>query len=123
MLILCKDQTVANFWHKELKSSGIPVSIKKRKFSNWYNRLDKAILFIDPEIEEVNMAKNLSLSYSKKVFILSDNPQWANNCHDKPIYVLPRKTHPLEMARFLVEKLSLSLESSQATYAYSIFTF
>jgi hypothetical protein len=110
----------------ELRVSGIPVqSVKPGK--SWSAVLQKSntLVLIDPPYDEV---MNHSIAkwnpYADRfVFIFTNDERWKQKSDSRSVFYLPSNTHPLELARLLVEKLNLPAVSNKPVYAFSFFQF
>lgn len=128
--ILCFDQVTENYWYKELNEAGIPVSIPaySRNKPVLSVKNQDIFLLIQPDYDQYltkgfDQLKHLLSNEAKHLFILSNDQRWKEIKPNNSCFYLPEHTHPLELARLLVEKLNLPLVSNKTHYAFSIFSF
>jgi hypothetical protein len=126
--ILCFNETAEKYWFSELKEAGVPVNPVKI-FKPTVNYLSEQVLLLiqpdfdklqSPSFEHVNQ---MLKSKDNILFIVSDDERWKAAIAGKNSFLLPKHTHPLELARLMVEKLNLPLVSNKTQYAFSIFSF
>ena len=86
---------------------------------------DMPVLLLEPEYNEAFLKSFTKLLKEKEepVFILSSDLRWKEQAQKDICYYLPADTHPLELARLLVEKLNLPSVSNKPAYAFSFFQF
>ncbi|MBU6158745.1 MAG: hypothetical protein KGP35_06905 [Bacteroidetes bacterium] len=86
---------------------------------------DMPVLLLEPEYNEVFQKSVTKLLKEKEepIFILSSDLRWKEQTQKDICYYLPADTHPLELARLLVEKLNLPSDSNKPAYAFSFFQF
>jgi hypothetical protein len=110
----------------ELKFSGIPVQTVSPGRS-WSTILQKSnhLILIDPPYEEFfTLADAICKEQANRtIFIYTSDERWKQKSDSRSVFYLPSNTHPLELARLLVEKLNLPAVSNKPVYAFSFFQF
>ncbi len=121
--IVCSDRQLAAQWYDALKEVGIPVIPVCRSIEFGELAINKAILLIQPDFEQRNDYSLFLNKWDKPVFLLTDDVRWQKLETNVLLHFVPEATHPLELARLLVEKLNLPLLANKQTYAFSFFSF
>ena len=121
--VVCANRQLADQWCTELKSVGIPVvagseSVLTKTFSN-----EPAFLLIRPDFDQVHRYKKFLDHPDKQIFLVTDDQRWNSITVKASFYFIPESTHPLELARLLVEKLNLPVSANKQSYAFSFFSF
>lgn len=110
----------------ELKKTGITVSAINPGRS-WNAVLQKSnhMVLLNPPYEVFfpSDAAKWNRSNDHMIFIYTDDERWKQKTDGKYVFYLPTNTHPLELARMLVEKLNLPAVSNKTSYAFSFFQF
>lgn len=107
----------------ELKSAGIPLHCTRKQpdYPSLF-KLNQPLLLVDPVFQE-QLAHSFPINSDQPVFIMTDDERWQTSFSGENVYLLPLHTHPLEVARLLVEKLNLNLNLNKKQYAFSFFNF
>ena len=111
---------------EELHTVGIPFTIcKTEKGLLQTMKKDMPLLLLEPAYGEPYTKDFAQMMKEKEepVFILSSDIQWKEFNAEANCQYLPAYTHPLELARLLVEKLNLPAVSNKPSYAFSFFQF
>ena len=124
--VLSYRQSAGDAFIEEMRAVGIPFSIcKNEKGLLSKMQKDMPLLLLEPTYGEP-YTKEFSKMLADKdepVFILSSDLRWKELAQKEICYYLPADTHPLELARLLVEKLNLPAVSNKPSYAFSFFQF
>jgi len=100
----------------ELVHSGVNLASLLKK--------EQCSILINPSFREFNEHTDLLKRKTDRcLFILSSDERWKTIANGQQIYYLQADTHPLELARLLVEKLNLPAVSNKTSYAFSFFQF
>ena len=124
-VLSCHQSTGAAFL-KELRTVGIPFAVcKTEKGLLQTMRKDMPLLLLEPTYGEPYTKDFAQMLKEKEepVFILSSDIRWKEFNTKLNCQYLPANTHPLELARLLVEKLNLTAVSNKTSYAFSFFHF
>lgn len=123
----CADESIKDYWLAELKEAGIAVSLLQQNNPALLLKKTAILLLIKPDFEQVQnftLKKNKFLSgEAEHFFIISNDERWRNINTGKNFFCLPEHTHPMEVARFMVEKLNFPILSNKTHYAFSLFSF
>jgi len=110
----------------ELRLAGIPLQTVSPGRS-WTSVLQKSnsLVLIDPPYEDFSSQGDVRWKFSKDraIFIYTKDERWKQKTDGRSVFFLPTNTHPLELARLLVEKLNLPAVSNKPSYAFSFFQF
>jgi hypothetical protein len=110
----------------ELYSAGIPVESTSPSRS-WNAVVQKSnnLILLNPPYEELVISDTSKLNQraERYMFIVTDDERWKQQADARTVFYLPVNTHPLELARLLVEKLNLPAVSNKPAYAFSFFQF
>jgi hypothetical protein len=110
----------------ELRLAGIPLQAVSPGRS-WTSVLQKSnsLVLIDPPYEEFSSQGDVRWKFStdRAIFIYTNDDRWKQKADGRSVFFLPTNTHPLELARLLVEKLNLPAVSNKPAYAFSFFQF
>lgn len=121
--VICPDSNLSNEWCTLLKDAGIPVvQVTKSMTEDRWNR-GPAVLLLHPDYDTMAQDPRFIQSSLKPVFILTGDERWIEQKKFKKIHFLSQHTHPLELARLMVEKLNLPVTLNKPTYAFSFFSF
>ena len=119
-------QSSGDAFLEEMRAIGVPFSLCKNEKS-LLGKLQKDVplLLLEPTYGEpyTNDFGRLLQQKEEPVFILSADLRWKELSKKNICYYLPADTHPLELARLLVEKLNLPAVSNKPSYAFSFFQF
>lgn len=127
--IACYNEQEENFWQSELKEVGLPFV----QVSNRLNKLsairERALILLHPDFDqfssnEFKQIKDvLQNGDTEFVVIVSSDSRWKKTLPAEQSIYMPDNTHPLEVARSLVEKLNLTIYLNKPQYALSFFSF
>jgi len=110
----------------ELRLAGIPLQAVSPGRS-WASVLQKSnsLVLIDPPYEDFLSQGDVRWKFStdRAIFIYTNDDRWKQKVDGRSVFYLPANTHPLELARLLVEKLNLPAVSNKPAYAFSFFQF
>jgi hypothetical protein len=124
--VLCTNPGEVNVFLDELSRSGILFSAQRfEKELRQVLEKEMPLLLIEP-VYDPAYSKAWSKILSDKelpVFILSSDLRWKALTSQDICFYLPIDTHPMELARLLVEKLNLPTVSNKTSYAFSFFQF
>lgn len=127
--IACYNEKEESFWHSELKEVGLPfvqVSNRQNKFSSIRER---ALVLLHPDFDQFSstefkqIKEVLQNGDTEIIVIVSSDSRWKKSLSAEQSIYMPDNTHPLEVARSLVEKLNLSIYLNKPQYALSFFSF
>ncbi len=121
--VLCHDPNLATEWCSLLKDAGLPVVQAAKSMSEDQWNRGSAVLLLHPDFDVMAQDSRLVRSSLKQVFILTGDQRWNELKKYPQIHFLPEHTHPLELARLMVEKLNLPVTVNKPTYAFSFFSF
>jgi hypothetical protein len=111
---------------QELLEAGIPVEAQA-SFKSWDYALQKqnCLVLLNPSFDEFTASSltMLKARSDRSVFIFTDDIRWKEHTNNRSVYFLSTHTHPLELARLLVEKLNLPAVSNKPAYAFAFFQF
>jgi hypothetical protein len=124
--VLSYRQSIGDAFVEEMRAVGIPFSICKSE-KGLMNQMQKdmPLLLLEPAYGEPYTKEFAQMinKLDEAVFILSSDLRWKELSKKQNCYYLPADTHPLELARLLVEKLNLPTVSNKPSYAFSFFQF
>jgi hypothetical protein len=124
--VLSYRQSTGDAFLEEMRVVGIPFAVcSNEKGLLLKMQKDMPLLLLEPAYGEA-YTKEFSKMLADKdepVFILSSDLRWKDLAQKDICYYLPADTHPLELARLLVEKLNLPAVSNKPAYAFSFFQF
>ena len=124
--VLSYRQSTGDAFLEEMRVVGIPFSVcSNEKGLLLKMQKDMPLLLLEPAYGEA-YTKEFSKMLADKdepVFILSSDLRWKDLAQKDICYYLPADTHPLELARLLVEKLNLPAVPNKSSYAFSFFQF
>ncbi len=110
----------------ELKFSGISVQAVSPG-SSWGSIMQKSnhMVLINPPYEEFlhHADSKWKEKSNRTIFIYTNDERWKQKSDSRFVFYIPANTHPLELARLLVEKLNLPAVSNKPAYAFSFFQF
>jgi hypothetical protein len=128
VLLCCFTRDTADSWKEQFAQAGIAISdysqrtvirslssqsilvLKDFPFT-WYTQNDNRVLFEKWIVQ------------AKHVFLLSGDEQWNDTLKMKNFTILPAAVHPLEVARYLVEKHMIVPVKNTSTHAFTFFQF
>jgi hypothetical protein len=126
VLLVSDNEELQQKIDSELKQSGIPVhSLDSGKSLSVVLQKSNNIILIDPSYDEVMNDTNTKWNphTDRFLFIFTDDERWKQKADGRSVFFLPTNTHPMELARLLVEKLNLPSVSNKPAYAFSFFQF
>ncbi len=126
--IVATNESTEQDFIRELKDAGISllVSTSQESVPSFVQEDHPLVLlFPDYEVFASKTSRFFLLLEERNApfFICSDDERWKQHLPDQTGYYLSANTHPLELARFLVEKLNLHPVNKQPAYAFSFFNF
>ncbi|HMO33773.1 MAG TPA: hypothetical protein PKE63_11895 [Lacibacter sp.] len=112
------------FWQQEIQSSQVPLQVEAHASLHPSNRSCSAWLVVEPDQECLKQIAALQERDTDLIFIiLGKEFQTSKLTTGAEVCFLPAHTHPLELARLLVEKLNLPAVSKKTAYAATFFNF
>lgn len=119
--ILCFDHAIKDVWERSMQECNIAVQFIKADQTN-ISFKNNPMLLINPEFNLFAAITEVAANNGKsKLFILSMDERWKEATNKINSFYVPLQTHPMEVARFLVEKLNLPTYSNNQSYAFSFF--
>jgi hypothetical protein len=126
VLLVSQNEELKLQFLNELYSAGIPIESTSPSRS-WNAVVQKSnnLILLNPPYEELvtTSTSKLNQHAERYMFIISDDERWKQHADSRTVFFLPLNTHPLELARLLVEKLNLPAVSNKPAYAFSFFQF
>jgi hypothetical protein len=97
-----------HYWFNQLKQAGVPVTLSHLNGHDPAFAANQIVLYLDPDFDEYQQrleSLHQSLTATRRQqFILSGDTRWKEIYPNGNPVVLPQQTHPLELARLLVEQ-------------------
>jgi hypothetical protein len=124
--VFCSNPVKGKVFLDELSTSGILFSIiSHEKGLRQVLEKERILLLIEPVYDPAfsNEWSKILSDKDEPVFILSSDLRWKELAPKNICFYLPADTHPMELARLLVEKLNLPTVSNKTSYAFSFFQF
>lgn len=95
-------------WFNELKLAGVPVTLSHLNGHDPSFAANHIVLYLEPDFDQYlprlqQLQQNLT-DTKRQQFILSNDPRWKEIYPNGNPVVLSHQTHPLELARLLVEQ-------------------
>ncbi len=113
---------------RELKDTGISLLVSTSQESvPSFLQEDQPVILLFPDYEAFASKATRFFSILEErdapVFICSGDERWKQHLPDQSGFYLSANTHPLELARLLVEKLNLHPVNKRPAHAFSLFNF
>ena len=121
--IVCADSQIAIQWQNELKTAGIPVVAGSESVHTGSFATDKALLLIQPNYNQAATYNRFFNHAGKQIFLITDDARWRNFVSKETVHFIPESTHPMELARLMVEKLNLPVIANKQSDAFAFFSF
>ena len=128
VFLCCSDPNLKEYWKSELIQAGFHVHCMSSPAEIRKVSASVIVLLLDtdentPETEQTILLFNEYVSKTKHFFVVSSDTRWSVLTNYSNSTQLPSSTHPLELARQMVERhLTIPLNQS-AKYAFSFLQF
>lgn len=106
--LLVFTEPVDQSWLLQLREAGLQVALEPVNGHAPRFGRRQTLLYLNPGFEQFEqqdtaLSRLLAAGY-KRQFLLTDDPRWKQRYPNGNPRVLPQHTHPLELARLLVEQ-------------------